>query len=173
TPLGQKVGPLMAAGHLVPDALVIDIFQDRISQPDARSGFVLDGFPRTVVQAEKLDQLLGVRNQPIDAVVSFEVPEGEVVSRMSGRRSCPEDGSVYHVTQNPPNREGHCDLCSTPLIQRDDDREDRVRERLRVYERQTAPLKDFYQRRGLLRPVRGLGTPDDIYSDVKRAVGKG
>ncbi len=170
TPLGQKAGPIMQAGQLVPDQLVIDLFEDRISKPDAGRGFILDGFPRTAIQAQKLDQLLESRKQSLDAVVSIDVPEEALVARMAGRRSCPKDGSVYHVTQSPPKKAGVCDHCSTPLIQRDDDKEDRIRERLRVYSQQTAPLKDYYRERGLLREIPGVGAPDAILTEIKRAV---
>lgn len=170
TPLGQQAGPIMKSGQLVPDDLVIDLFEERLSSPDASRGFILDGFPRTTVQAQKLDQLLESRHQPLDAVVSIDVPEEALVSRMAGRRSCPKDGSVYHLTQSPPKHPGHCDQCGTALIQRDDDKEDRIRERLKVYSRQTAPLKDYYRDRGLLREISGVGAPDAILAEIKQAV---
>ncbi len=172
TELGKLAAPLMQRGQLVPDDLVVQIVEERLRQPDCAPGFVLDGFPRTLPQAEALDAALARSSRKLDAVILFEVPESALVERISGRRSCPNDGSVYHVTQHPPRRAGFCDKCSAPLIQRDDDREDRVRERLAVYARETSPLKPFYARRGLLRTINSLGTPDVIYAEIKRAIGK-
>ncbi|HME89786.1 MAG TPA: adenylate kinase [Myxococcaceae bacterium] len=173
TELGKLAAPLMQAGQLVPDDLVVKIVEERLRQPDASRGFVLDGFPRTIPQAEALDAALSKSGRKIDAVVSLEVPDRTLLQRISGRRSCPTDGSVYHLSENPPKRDGRCDKCDSPLIQREDDREDRVRERLAVYQRQTAPLKDFYAKRGLLRTISGVGTPEGIYQDIKKALGKG
>ncbi|HEY1126695.1 MAG TPA: adenylate kinase, partial [Actinomycetota bacterium] len=124
TELGKKAGPLMAEGKLVPDALVLDIVKERLLQPDAAKGFILDGFPRTIPQAERLEQALATHGKRLDAVISLEVPIDTLVERISGRRSCPKDGSVYHVVQNPPRRDGYCDLCGTGLVQREDDRAD-------------------------------------------------
>ena len=147
SPLGKKAGPLMASGKLVPDDLVLGIVQERLQKPDAADGFILDGFPRTVPQAEALDAVLKSNGKALDAVVSLEVPIDTLVERISGRRSCPKDGAIYHVVQNPPRRDGICDLCGSDLVQREDDREDRVRTRMEAYAAQTAPLKDFYARR--------------------------
>jgi adenylate kinase len=172
TPLGLKAKPLMEAGTLVPDALVIGIVEARLRRPDARAGFVLDGFPRTVGQAQALDAMLASLGRRIDHVLSLEVPLEETVQRLSGRRSCPKDGRVYHVTQAPPKKPDVCDVCETPLSQRPDDREDVVRARQLTYRRDTEPLKAFYASRGLLRPVDGTGTLDEVFARIQAIVGK-
>jgi adenylate kinase len=171
TELGKQAKPLMDAGKLVPDELVVGIVQERLKAPDCAGGFILDGFPRTIPQAEALDQALAKLGKKINAVVSLEVPEEKLVERISGRRSCPTDGSVYHVVQNPPKRPGFCDRCNAGLIQRDDDKEDKVKERLAAFARQTAPLKAFYEKRSLLRTVDGVGSPEGIYAEIRKAVG--
>jgi adenylate kinase len=170
TELGKQAGPLMAAGKLVPDDLVVGIVRDRLLQPDAAPGFILDGFPRTIPQAEKLEQALTGHKKKLDAVVSLEVPIDTLVERISGRRSCPRDGSVYHVVQNPPRREGFCDLCGASLVQREDDKPEAVRTRMEAYAADTAPLKDFYARRGLLQVVDGVGAPEAIEAAVVAAL---
>jgi adenylate kinase len=170
TELGKQAGPLMAAGKLVPDDLVVGIVRDRLLQPDAAPGFILDGFPRTIPQAEKLEQALTDHKKKLDAVVSLEVPIDTLVERISGRRSCPRDGSVYHIVQNPPRREGFCDLCGASLVQREDDKPEAVRTRMEAYAADTAPLKDFYARRGLLQVVDGVGAPEAIEAAVVAAL---
>jgi adenylate kinase len=172
TELGKQAGPLMAAGKLVSDDLVVGIVKDRLLQPDAAKGFILDGFPRTIPQAEKLEEGLKNHGKALDAVISLEVPIETLVERISGRRSCPRDGSVYHVVQNPPRREGVCDLCGAALVQREDDKAESVRTRMQAYAAQTAPLKDFYARRGLLHPVDGVGAPEAIEAAVAQALGR-
>jgi adenylate kinase len=166
TELGKQAGPIMAAGKLVPDDLVVSIVKDRLLQPDAAKGFILDGFPRTIPQAEKLEQAMAAHRKKLDAVISLEVPIETLVERISGRRSCPRDGSVYHVVQNPPRREGFCDLCGASLVQREDDKPQSVRTRMQAYEASTAPLKEFYGRRSLLRAVDGVGAPEAIEAAV-------
>jgi adenylate kinase len=173
TPLGQKAKPLMDAGQLVPDELVLGIVKERLKAKDCVEGFVLDGFPRTIPQADGLDDVLGELGKKIEAVVSFEVPEEVIVERISGRRSCPKDGSVFHVTQNPPRSDGICDKCGSSLIQREDDKADKVKARLAAYRAQTEPLKAYYAKRGLLKTVQGVGTVDGIFEEVQRAIGKG
>lgn len=170
TPLGLQAKPLMDAGKLVPDELVIGIVDERIDQPDAARGFILDGFPRTIPQAEALERALAARGRKVDHVISLEVPEEELVARLSGRRSCPKCGAVYHVTAQPPREPGRCDNDQTELIQRPDDQEDKVRERLRVYAEQTAPLKARYERMGLLRRIDGVGSPEAIYAAIRGAL---
>jgi len=172
TELGKQAKPLMDAGKLVPDELVVAIVKERLAAADCAKGFVLDGFPRTIPQAEALDVALAQLGKKIDAVVSLTVPESTLVERISGRRSCPKDGSVYHVTQNPSKREGACDVCGTPLIQRDDDKEDKVKARLEAFTRQTAPLKSFYTERGVLKDVDGVGSPDGIYEQIRKSIGR-
>jgi adenylate kinase len=170
TELGKKAGPLMADGKLVPDALVLDIVRERLGKPDCAPGFILDGFPRTLGQAEGLDAVLKDLGRQLEAVISLEVPVDTLVERISGRRSCPKDGSVYHVVQHPPRRDGYCDLCGTGLVQREDDREDKVRTRMEAYAASTAPLKDFYARRGLLHLVDGVGAPEAIEAAIVLAI---
>jgi len=172
TALGLKAKPLMEAGKLVPDELVIDIVEDRLKRTDCREGFVLDGFPRTVPQAQALDAMLASLGRRIDHVLSLEVPLEVVVQRLSGRRSCPKDGRVYHVTQAPPKKPGLCDACQTPLVQRPDDLEDVVRARQVTYRRDTEPLKAFYAERGLLRSVDGTGTLDEVFARIQAVLGK-
>jgi adenylate kinase len=172
TELGMKAKPLMDAGQLVPDDLVVGIVKDRLKKADCAQGFVLDGFPRTIPQAEALEKGLSELGKKPDAVLSFDVPESKLVERISGRRSCPACGSVFHVYQSPPSRSGYCDKCGAGLMQREDDREDKVKERLRVYAEQTAPLQAYYEKRGLLRRIDGVGTPEGIFTDVKKALGK-
>lgn len=173
TPLGLKAKPLMEAGKLVPDALVIGLVEDRLKRPDCQQGFVLDGFPRTVAQAQALEAMLASLGRHIDHVLSLEVPLEVVVGRLIGRRCCPKDGRVYHLTEAPPEHPGLCDACQTPLVQRPDDREEVVRARQVTYRRDTEPLKAFYASRGLLRPVDGTGTLDEVFGRIQAVLGKG
>ncbi len=172
TELGKKAAPLMSAGKLVPDDVMVGIVLDRLRQPDVSRGFVLDGFPRTIPQAEALDSALRQAGKKLDAVISLQVPEETVVERISGRRSCARDGSVYHVYQNPPERAGICDKCHGDLIQREDDKPEKVRERLAVYAAQSAPLEAYYAKQGLLRRINGVGPPEGIYAEIKTALGR-
>jgi len=172
TELGKKAGPLMAAGKLVPDDVVVGLAIDRLRQSDCGRGFVLDGFPRTIPQAEALDAALRSAGKKLDGVISLQVPEETLVERISGRRCCPKDGSAYHVYQKPPRRTGQCDLCGSELLQREDDKPDKVRERLAVYAAQTAPLEAYYARQGLLRRVSGVGSPEGIYAEIKKTLGR-
>ena len=170
TELGKKAQPLMNAGKLVPDDVMIGIVEERLKKADCSKGFVLDGFPRTIPQAEALEKVLRKLGCELDRVISLEVPEDVLVERISGRRICPNDGCVYHVLQNPPLRTGYCDKCSTGLIQREDDKEEKVRERLRVYSAMTEPLKARYRKKGLLSEINGVGSPDGIYVEIRRAL---
>ena len=172
TPLGLKAKPLMDAGQLVPDEVVNGIIQDWLKGPEAAKGFVLDGFPRTIPQAEALEKALTGLGKQVDAVVSFDLPEEELVSRISGRRSCPKCGAVYHVVDNPPARPGFCDKDNEGLVQRSDDTPEKVRERNRVYLEKTAPLKAFYKQRGVLQEVEGIGTPEGIFAEIRKKLGK-
>ncbi|MDQ3266137.1 MAG: adenylate kinase [Myxococcota bacterium] len=171
TELGRKADPIMKAGGLVPDDLVVGIVQERLKASDCQQGFILDGFPRTIPQADALGQSLAALGKKIDAVISLEVPIEKVVERLSGRRSCPQDGSVFHVTDHPPKRSGYCDVCETGLIQRDDDHPDKVTQRLLAYEKMTSPLKAYYEQRGLLRRIDGVGSPEGIYAAIRGAAG--
>ncbi len=162
TDLGRQAQQYMDAGELVPDDVVVGMVGARLAEPDAKSGFNLDGFPRTVPQAQSLEDLLVDRGTPLDVVLRLAVDEDEVVHRLTGRRVCRNCGAVYHVDYNPPSEPGVCDACGGELYQRDDDREEVVLNRLDVYHRQTQPLEYFYWERGLLRDVEALGTVDEV-----------
>jgi len=172
TALGLQAKPLMESGKLVPDDLVIRIVEERLKQPDTKAGFVLDGFPRTVAQAEALEKVLASLGRHIDHVLSLEVPLEMVVQRLSGRRCCPKDLGIYHITQAPPKTAGVCDACGSGLVQRPDDREEVVRARQVTYRKDTEPLKAFYAKRGFLRAVDGTGTPDEVFSRIQAALGR-
>jgi adenylate kinase len=171
SPLGQQVAPLMAAGKLVPDALVVGIVQERLKQADCAKGFLLDGFPRTVPQAEALEQALSVMGRRVTAVVELNVPAELIRARVLGRRSCPACGAVYHLEESPPRVEGSCDRDGTSLITRDDDRPEKVEKRLAEFEALTTSLSPWYASRGLLRHVDGTGHPDQVYATVLAAMG--
>ncbi|HTT73666.1 MAG TPA: adenylate kinase [Thermoplasmata archaeon] len=166
SPLGQEAERHMTSGGLVPDDLVLRILKARLARPDARAGFVLDGFPRNPAQAEALDAIT-----PVDVVVAFEIPAEELVERLSGRRICPTCQTVYHLAHLPPKVPGRCDKDGTPLVQRPDDAPDTVRTRLRVYDEQTAPLLAHYAGRGLLRRINASGSPADVLDRVRSVVG--
>lgn len=162
TPLGLEADDHMRAGRLVPDDLVLKILEERLARPDARTGFLLDGFPRNLAQAETLDRLTS-----LDAVVSFDVDSEELVRRLSDRRVCPQCQTVYNLSSRPPQAPGLCDKDGTTLVQRPDDRPEAVAMRLKVYATQTAPLLEFYRARGLLRPVDARGSLDEVARRVR------
>ncbi len=166
TELGKKAKEYMDAGKLVPDEVVVGMVKERLQKDDCQNGFILDGFPRTVPQAEALDQTLSEVGKKIDNVLSIEVPDSEVVERLSGRRTCENCGTMYHVKFNPPKQEGVCDKCGGKLYQRDDDNEKTIKNRLQVYHDQTSPLKDYYSKKGLVKEIEGVG---DI-AQIKQAV---
>lgn len=172
TPLGKKIQAIMDGGGLVTDDVTNEMVKDRLSQPDVAAGFILDGYPRTVPQAQYLDLLLRSLGRKIDRVISYEVAEETVLDRISGRRSCPKCGAVYHVSQNPPKRAGYCDRDVTPLVQREDDKPENVRKRLQDYGTKTEPLKRFYRERGLVADVEGVGTPEGILAVTRKALGR-
>ena len=167
TDLGKKAKQYMDEGSLVPDELILSIVADRVAQPDCRNGFILDGVPRTLAQAEALEAK-GVR---IDHVVSIEVADSEIEGRMTGRRVCAKCGASYHVTANPSKTEGICDLCGGELIIRKDDKPETVRHRLEVYHQLTEVLKDFYDKLGRLRTVNGSQSIEGAYEDILKAIG--
>ena len=169
TPLGIEAKRYMDKGALVPDDVIIGMIAERLRKPDARQGFLLDGFPRTIAQAEGLERLLKDLGQPLERVVYFDVPEQELVRRLTGRRVCRACGHSFHIVSNPPRREGVCDACGGELYQRADDSETTVRNRLNVYARQTAPLLDWYTGKGLLATVDGEGAIADIARRVQDA----
>ena len=166
TPMGVKAKGFMDSGALVPDAVVIGIVEERLAQEDCAKGFILDGFPRTVPQADALKQVLTGMGRSIDHVVSLSVDKGELLKRLTGRRACSKCGAGYHVEFAPPKTAGLCDACSGELVQREDDKEETILRRLAVYEEQTAPLIAYYAAGGLLRSVDGLGTVEGIQSDI-------
>jgi adenylate kinase len=172
TELGKLAGPLMAAGAYVPDEIVIGIVEERLKEPDCANGFILDGFPRTTPQAEALERMLAKLGKKLDAVVSLEVPHEKLIERGSGRRSCPTCGAVYHVYQSPPKKAGFCDKDGTGLVQREDDKAEVIEKRLKKYDAETAPLKQFYAQKGLLKSIDGVGSPEGIYEELKKAMGK-
>src|SRR5262249_19531755 len=171
TPLGDQAKSYMDDGRLLPDDVVIGIVADRLAAPDCLNGFLLDGFPRTVVQAEALDRLLEERGQPLDSVLLLNVPVDEAVRRLSGRRVCASCGTMCHLAFDPPADPGRCDRCGGALVQREDDREETIRRRLAVYDRETAPVLEHYRRAGLLREVDGTGSREDVWRNLETAVG--
>ncbi len=171
TPIGKKVQAIMDAGGLVTDDITNEMVKDRLGRPDVAPGFILDGYPRTAAQAQYLDLLLHSMGRSITRCLSYDVADDVLVDRMSGRRSCPKCGAVYHVTQNPPKREGTCDRDGAALVQRDDDRPETVRRRLQEYAAKTEPLRRFYETRHLLTSIQGVGTPEEILAATRKALG--
>ncbi|GAA2994485.1 adenylate kinase [Streptomyces fulvorobeus] len=171
TDLGKRARAFMDEGRLVPDEVTIGMAKDRMSQPDALNGFLLDGFPRNVGQAEALDEILRSESVELDAVLDLEVPEDEVVKRIAGRRICRnESAHVFHETYNPPKAEGVCDTCGGELYQRDDDSEETVRTRLEVYHTQTEPIIDYYRAQGLVVTISALGKVTDVTERAMEAL---
>lgn len=170
TALGREAKGYMDAGGLVPDRLVIDLLLERIGESDCSHGFILDGFPRTVAQAEALEEALQARSKPIDAVVNFEIDPAKLVERLVGRRVCPQGHGEWHVQFNPPRSEGHCDVCGAALIQREDDHEDRIRARMEAYRKDTEPLIGYYRQRGLLHDVDALAAMEAVAGQIEAAV---
>lgn len=171
TPLGLEVKHYMEGGELIPDQLVINIVKERLEASDTFKGFILDGFPRTVEQAEALEEFLSSKKRPLDAVLYFEASTEEIVTRLTGRRSCRSCGAIYHVVYQPPLNQDRCDKCGGWLYQRSDDQEETVRHRLKVYEAQTTPLISFYEEKGLLRKVQAAGSVEGVHSLVKKILG--
>jgi adenylate kinase len=170
TPALNHALELMARGELVPDATVVDLVRERVACLRCNGGFLLDGFPRTVGQAEALEKILAEEQIPLDAVLSFDMPIENLAARLGGRRSCPACRTVYHVEARPPRREGRCDQCGAALILREDDRPEAIRVRMEAYLRSTAPLADYYARRGLLVSVSAEGTPEEVFEGATAAL---
>ncbi len=166
TPLGLEAKACMDQGKLVPDEVVIGIVREKLAEPSCARGFLLDGFPRTVPQAEQLGQILSGQGSKLDVVINVEVPRDEVVRRLTGRRSCSKCQAVYHLEFAPPKREGRCDRCSSELVQRSDDTKETVEARLTVYGKQTAPLISFYRDKGVLADIDGLGAVEDVHKQI-------
>ncbi|HYI99731.1 MAG TPA: adenylate kinase [Thermoleophilaceae bacterium] len=167
TELGRKAKEYMDRGDLVPDEVISGVIGERIASAEALDGFLLDGFPRTIAQAEALERALEPLGRRPTAVLSIEVPDEEVVRRLSGRRVCERNGHPYHVDFDPPKNDGFCDQDGSPLVQRDDDREDTVKHRLEVFHEQTAPLVGYYEGQGLLRRFDGSRSPDEVHAHIR------
>jgi adenylate kinase len=165
--LGKKAKEYMDAGDLVPDELICAVIEERLDSGEADDGFLLDGFPRTIGQAQMLEQALDKRGRRLTAVLLIDAADGEVVRRLSGRRTCVKNGHVYHVEFDPPKNEGVCDQDGSRLIQRDDDKPETVQKRLAVYHEQTEPLILWYEERGLLRRFDGTRTPEEVHSHIR------
>ncbi len=171
TELGKKAQVYMDRGDLVPDELTEDLVMDRISRQDCENGYILDGFPRNLHQAEALTKALAEKGEKIDVALDIEVPDENIISRMSGRRICPECGASYHIVNAAPTQEGICDVCGAELIQRDDDKPETVKNRLDVYHDQTQPLIDYYRCEGSLETVDGTKDVDDVFADIIAIIG--
>jgi adenylate kinase len=170
TRLGMEAKGFMDRGALVPDSVVLGLVEERIQAPDAQSGFMLDGFPRTVGQADALGAMLQKQGKNIDHVVCLTASSDELVRRLSGRRTCNKCSAPFHVEFKQPKKQGVCDACGGELYQRDDDKEEAIRARLVTYDTQTKPLIDYYKAKGLLRPVDGLGSMEDVYARIQGAI---
>jgi adenylate kinase len=171
SPLGKQAAEYIRRGELVPDRLIIDLVAERLKEKDCETGFVLDGFPRTIAQAQSLEEILKRMGLGLDCVLSVQVPDKLIVERLSGRRTCKGCGALYHLVFDPPKTVGTCNRCGGELFQRDDDREETVTNRLKVYDDQTAPLVSYYRERSLLREIDGVGEVEAIGKRVVRALG--
>ena len=171
TPLGIEAKGYIDKGQLVPDEVTINMVKDRLTWEDCKNGYLLDGFPRTVAQAEALEGFLADRNERLDTALSIEVPSSFILERMTGRRVCPSCGASYHVKFNPPTKAGVCDVCGSDIVQRKDDTEETVSERLEVYERQTQPLIDFYNNKNLLSTVDGTKAINEVFESICSILG--
>lgn len=167
TELGKEAKTYMDAGQLVPDELTVKILLDRVAKDDCKNGYVLDGFPRTIPQAEVLDEALNKLGDKIDFAIDVDVPDENIVKRMGGRRACVTCGATYHIEHVPPKKEGICDTCGSELILRDDDKPETVSNRLKVYHDQTQPLIDFYTKKGVLKSVDGTVDMMDVFAAIK------
>ena len=171
TALGKEARSYMDKGELVPDSVVLGMVEERLKQDDCKKGYILDGFPRNTKQAEALDKMLSPLNMSLTAALSVDVPFDDLMKRLTGRRTCKACGQMYNVYFNAPKKEGVCDKCGGELFQRDDDKEETIKKRLEVYNAQTAPLIDYYDKKGILKSVAGTGSIDDIFKKVCGALG--
>ena len=171
TELGKKAKQYMDQGALVPDELTCDLVMDRIQQDDCKNGFVLDGFPRTIPQAEALDAALEKINEKMDYAIDVDVPDENIVNRMSGRRACLNCGATYHLISIPPKVEGICDRCGSEIVLREDDKPETVQKRLKVYHEQTQPLIDYYKNQGILKSVDGTQPMDEVFKAIVTILG--
>lgn len=172
TELGKRAKEYMDKGELVPDDLVIEIATDRLLKDDCKDGFLLDGFPRTVYQAEKLDEFLKAHDSKIDKVLNIAVEKEELMTRLTGRRVCKACGASYHVVNIPPKKEGICDVCGAPLVQRADDNAETVANRIEVYEAQTMPLIEYYEKAGNIAHIDGATGLESVFADIVKALGE-
>lgn len=170
TELGKKVKDILARGELVSDDLTNGLVFDRLSEDDCKDGFLLDGYPRNLVQAEALDKWLEENSRKVDYVLDIQADPETLIKRISGRRVCPNCGHSYHITNEPPKVQGVCDVCGTNLIQRPDDREETVKSRIKIYEKQTKPLVDYYQEQGKILYFDGNQSIEKVYNDVKNSL---
>jgi adenylate kinase len=166
TPLGKEAKVIMDKGELVPDKIVLGLVEERVKQADCKSGFILDGFPRNTAQAEALDKMLNDLKMPLDSALSVDVPKDDLMKRLTGRRTCKSCQQMYNIYYSPPKKEGICDKCGGELFQRDDDKEATIKKRLDVYDASTAPLIDYYKKKGILKSVMGVGSIDEIFNKV-------
>ena len=171
TQLGKQAAQYSNRGDLVPDDVMAKLVAERLREPDCRTGFILDGFPRTISQADDLERMLGGSGLALESALCLQASNDVIIKRLSGRRTCKKCGGLFHAVFNPPARPGICDRCGGELYQREDDREEMVAGRLRVYENQTAPLKEYYRTRGLLREIDGVGSVSEVRDRVFRALG--
>ena len=172
TELGKKAKTYMDQGLLVPDELVVDLVVDRVSQDDCTKGYVLDGFPRTIPQAEALDKALEAKGQKMDYAIDVDVPDENIVNRMSGRRACLNCGATYHIVSIPTKVEGICDRCGNSVVLRDDDKPETVQKRLKVYHEQTQPLIDYYKKQNILKSVDGTQPMEKVFADIVAILGE-
>ena len=172
TALGKEAKTYMDQGLLVPDELTVRILLDRVAREDCANGYVLDGFPRTIPQAQVLDQALAEMDDAIDYAINVDVPDENIIGRMTGRRACVTCGATYHIVHIPPKQEGICDACGKELVLRDDDREETVSKRLSVYHEQTQPLIDFYTAKGILRTIDGTEKMQDVFANIVTILGE-
>jgi len=171
TELGKEAKEYMDKGLLVPDELTVRLLLDRVAQDDCKNGYVLDGFPRTIPQAEVLDEKLSDLGEKVDYAINVDVPDENIVNRMSGRRACLNCGATYHIVSIPPKKEGICDVCGSELVLRDDDKPETVQNRLKVYHDQTQPLIDFYEKKGVLRSVDGTLPMEEVFTAITKILG--
>ncbi|HIV93310.1 MAG TPA: adenylate kinase [Candidatus Eisenbergiella stercoravium] len=171
TELGKEAKEYMDKGLLVPDELTVRLLLDRVAQDDCKNGYVLDGFPRTIPQAEVLDAELAKLGEMVDYAINVDVPDENIVKRMSGRRACLNCGATYHIVSIPPKKEGICDVCGSELVLRDDDKPETVQNRLKVYHDQTQPLIDFYEKKGVLRSVDGTLPMEEVFTAITKILG--
>ncbi len=171
TPLGKEAKVIMERGELVPDKIVLGLVEERVKQNDCKKGFILDGFPRNTAQAEALDKLLNDIKMPLTSALSVDVPKDDLMKRLTGRRTCKGCQQMYNVYYSPSKKEGVCDKCNGELFQRGDDKEETIKKRLDVYDAQTAPLIDYYKKKGILKSVAGTGSINDIFKKVCNILG--